>query len=95
MRGAGGYFTVSDPDGRSFNGLTEMDTVTCQHCGKLLRLEPKERPEDKYGLCFSCRDDRRPLSGIICTECKKKTGCLPLEAMLERMENRQRMLECR
>lgn len=91
MRRPGGYAVITNPapgkirlDGgrveMACEGVTELDTVTCAHCGAVNHIRPKERPEDLGGLCKSCMK-------LICPRCLDQ-GCTPLERQIEAMEQR-------
>ena len=69
--------------GRMFGGPwgndKEVDTFSCQHCNKVVFVEPFCDPADMGGLCRVC-------NGLICEECVKECICDPHEKKLERWE---------
>mgnify|MGYP001563227053 FL=1 len=72
----GGYATITGPD-----GLKELDTLSCCHCGGVSFIRPGSgRPR---GFCRLCM---KPTCGKA-----KCMDCLPLERMLEESENRGRL----
>lgn len=80
MRRPGGYSILTDPDASP----VERDTFSCQHCNRVVTVQPRCDPADLGGFCTVC-------AGLICPACSGK-GCDPLEKKLERMEHRDRML---
>src|SRR5688572_14414276 len=92
MRSPGGYAFIVNPspgkirlDGgrveRASEGVTELDTYRCGHCGCIKHVRPKERPEDLGGLCKTCMK-------LICPSCVNEMRCTPLEKRIEEMEER-------
>lgn len=92
MRNPGGYAYMVNPvmatvrlDDRpkemACEGVSEFDTFTCGHCGRVKHVKPRERPEDLGGLCKQCMK-------LICPGCVDQ-GCTPFEQKLERMEQRE------
>lgn len=73
-----GYAILNDPDNKN----REFDTLTCNHCQRIILLEPGKVPEG--GWCFQC-------SKMVCNNCVDK-GCTPWEKKMEQMEAKQRML---
>ena len=65
-------------------GANGFDTMTCNHCNRLIHVKARNRPEDIGGLCKQCM---RP----ICPFCLD-LGCTPFEKKLERWEARGRAL---
>lgn len=97
MRNAGGYAFVINPkaayvrlddkDARpemACEGITEFDTVRCGHCGRIVHVKARQRPEDIGGLCKQCMR-------FECPSCVDK-GCTPFEKKLEMAEARDRAL---
>lgn len=91
MRNPGGYAFIVNPtpskirlDGGRVDfaceGITEYDSFTCYHCGRVKHVKAKERPEDLGGLCKQCMK-------LICPGCVDQ-GCTPLEKKIEQMEQR-------
>lgn len=62
-------------------GQNEFDTMSCAHCGRIIHVAARQRPEDIGGLCFQCF---KP----VCPTCVERGHCDPLERKLERMEKR-------
>ena len=81
MRRPGGYGLVIGPDGN-----TEVDTFTCVHDQRVVRVPPGASPVDCGGWCGRC-------GAPICLECAKLGTCTPFEEKLERYEARQRSLQ--
>lgn len=91
MRRAGGYAVIVSPD-ESYaqlddkrarpqlirSGTTEFDTVSCGHCGRIVHVGARQRPEDIGGLCKVCMR-------FECPDCVDK-GCSPFEKRLEQAE---------
>ncbi len=75
-----GYAVISSPD-----GMTELDTMTCGHCNRILHLKARQNPENIGGLCKQCM---KP----ICPSCVDRGHCDPFEKKLERWEERDRVL---
>ncbi|MGH6821947.1 MAG: hypothetical protein ACREC4_00395 [Methylocella sp.] len=73
MRRPGGWLCIST-DGAN----KEFDTFTCRHCGTIVVVPHKCRPDDLGGLCTVC-------GGLVCPQCIGK-GCTPMERRLEQME---------
>lgn len=96
MRNPGGYgqvispqsgFVWFDPDRKEIEhikeGLFEVDTFTCGHCGRVSRVKPKMDAADCGGLCKGCMR-------LVCKYCVGKK-CDVLEKKLERAEKRERL----
>lgn len=94
MRKPGGYAFFLSPDAAFMrldersarpeqvnSGITEFDTFSCGHCGRVKHVRPRERPEDLGGLCRQCMK-------FLCPCCVDK-GCLPFEKRLEEAERRE------
>lgn len=77
----GGNAVITDP-----GGVTEFDTFTCGHCGTLVHVWPRQRPEDIGGFCRQCM---KPT----CPRCADDERCDPLERKLERAEARSAALK--
>lgn len=88
----GGYAFITNPTpskirldgGRvelACEGVTEMDTFSCGHCGSVRHVRVKERPEDLGGLCKSCMK-------LICPSCVEEGHCTPLLKRIEEQEER-------
>lgn len=77
MRNPGGYVRITSPE-----GVRELDSYTCGHCGRVTFVRPKERPEDLGGLCRLCG---KP----VCSGCHRRGTCDPLEKKLDRVERTQ------
>ncbi len=69
-----GLLTFSGPE-----GVQEMHTFTCNHCGGLVRFAAFANPEDLGGRCSLCAD-------LICPACVSKGQCDPFEEKLKRAE---------
>lgn len=91
MRNPGGYATIISPNNSVANldgrervlvrpGLTEVDSFSCGHCGRITHILPKQDPAAIGGLCRICMK-------LTCPQCTGK-GCDPLEKKLERAEAR-------
>ena len=91
-----GYATITSPspsvaktDGFQQHliceGVTEFDTMSCGHCGKVVHIAARQRPEDIGGFCCQCMK-------AICPGCTDTGRCDPLEKKLERAEARDRAL---
>jgi hypothetical protein len=78
---AGGYLLTSSIEN---DRVVEHDTMTCQHCNRLVVIEHKCRPEDLGGRCTCC-------GGLICPNCVGKS-CDHVEQKLERAEARYEAL---
>lgn len=86
----GGYFICVDPDApKGAPATIERDTFTCQHCNRIVRVEPMCAPEDVGGRCRNCGDG---LGGLICKKCAARGDCVPLEKAIAAMEDRGRFL---
>jgi len=92
MRNPGGYAVIFNPapgkvslDGGRLDfaceGVVEYDTVTCGHCGCVIHIRVKERPEDLGGLCKQCMK-------LICSSCVDDGQCTPLLKRIEEQEER-------
>jgi hypothetical protein len=94
FRHAHGYLVTSDPDptkSRGQEAKVENDTVTCGHCGRIVKVPPMCKPEDMtYELCFGCRRN-------ICLDCHdervRTNTCDVIEKKLERDEARARFAQ--
>lgn len=91
-----GYATITSPTPSVANtdglqrhviceGVNEFDTMTCGHCGRIVHIKARQRPEDIGGFCRACMR-------AICPTCVSHGGCAPLEKKLEAAENRERVL---
>lgn len=78
MRNPGGFLCITEPE-----STFESDTFSCSHCvpRRIVKVGPKERPEDVGGLCKICM-------GLICPRCVARGNCDPFEKKLERREAR-------
>lgn len=96
MRRPGGYAVITSPEPTTVNfdrlrceridaGTTEVDTFGCGHCGRVVHVKPRQRPEDIGGFCRQC-------TKAICPGCTASGRCDPLERKLERLEARERVL---
>lgn len=74
--GAGGYARIVGPD-----GIVEMDTITCNHCGRVVHETAEQRIEEKTSKCAGCMKR-------ICRRCTALQRCIPLEKTLEDMERK-------
>jgi hypothetical protein len=87
MRKPGGYLVTTDPDPRRSTGqlgLVENDTITCGHCGALVKVPPMCAPQDMpYAICWGCQRN-------ICAQCDHERArtltCDVIEKKLERWE---------
>lgn len=76
MQRAANYSTVTD----IYTGTQiEKDSFTCNHCQKVVTVEPRQRPEDIGGMCKVCFN-------LVCPECVGLYTCDVFEKKLERME---------
>lgn len=66
-------------------GANEFDTMGCGHCGRIVHVRARQRPEDIGGFCRQCMR-------AICPQCTDTGRCDPLEKKLERWEDRDRIL---
>ena len=66
-------------------GITEFDTLQCGHCGRVVHIKARQRPEDIGGFCRQCMK-------AICPDCTSTGRCDPLEKKLERAEALDRTL---
>lgn len=81
MRRAHGVLTIFDPDPQRSLGqrnVVEIDTFTCNHCNRIVKVPPKCEPAEVGGLCYICAQP-------ICPTCVGK-GCDPFEEKLKRSE---------
>lgn len=78
MRNPHGYLTITGPE-----GVVEMDTMLCNHCGGIVKVPPGQNPSDVGGICKQCM-------GTVCPRCYAMVGCTPFEKRIERMEARAR-----
>jgi len=96
MRSPHGYAVLTSPEAVTVNfdrlrcetlpsGVHEVDTFGCGHCGRVVHVKPRQRPEDLGGLCRQCM---KP----ICPGCIPSGRCDPLEKKLEAMEKRDMAL---
>lgn len=76
MRNAGGYGVLSRDDGR----VVEIDTFTCKHCQRIVRVPVKASPSDCGGWCALC-------CAPVCKACAG-ADCVPFEKQLEASERR-------
>lgn len=90
MRKAGGYVTISQPRTGMVNfdglrceevkeGIFEVDTFTCIHCGAVEHVEAKA-DVNRVGFCRNCM---KP----ICQRCSDQP-CVPFEKKLEMIERK-------
>ena len=84
MRRATNYSTLTDP-----SGVLERDGYTCNHCQRIVHVQPRQRPEDLGGLCKVC-------DGLICPRCydnrmRKGHVCKTWQAQMDEMEARDRL----
>lgn len=92
MRKPGFYFIKTDPDPQRSRGerpTVEREGFVCRHCGKAVWVPPMCDPAEVGGRCYTCTDNRDPLSGLICPACVKRGGCEPFEEALRRVEARE------
>lgn len=92
-----GYAVITQPEGDSrvnldgfqvaetSGGVAEFDTFSCCHCGRIIHVQARQRPEDIGGFCRQCM---KP----VCPTCVDIGRCDPLEKKLERAEARDRAL---
>ena len=83
MRRASNYSTLTDP-----GGVLERDGYTCNHCQKIVHVQPRQAPEDLGGLCKVCM-------GLLCPGCydlrmRKGVTCKTWQAQMDEMEARAR-----
>lgn len=79
MRKALGYRIITDPYTQ-----TEIDTATCCHCARIINKKPFEQiPEALAARCTCC-------DALMCAECAKRGGCLPIEKRLDQYEAKMR-----
>ena len=71
-----GWICISDPQ----EGVTEIDTFTCFHCQRVIKVAPRQDPYSLGGLCYSCNK-------LICDQCVGK-GCAPFEKQIKEMEDK-------
>jgi len=69
-----GWAVLVDPG--VTHGTQEWDTITCQHCNKMVRLKTKD---DLGGFCRLCMK-------AICGPCADQGQCTPFEKKLEEYE---------
>lgn len=73
-----GYLTIHDER----HALVEIDTITCCHCCKIVKLNERDGtklpPPPWCLLCAKCQ----------CQECAATGECVPLERKLARAEAR-------
>lgn len=74
--GVGGYAIITGPD-----GIVEMDTITCNHCGGVKHGTPDRKLEEKTVKCSGCMKR-------ICLRCARRQRCIPLEKQIEDMERK-------
>ena len=83
MRNPGGYGVIIDPD----KGLTEFDTITCNHCQRIVHVGAGQDPSTIGGFCLICMKH-------ICEYCQGRMaqgfGCVPWEKKMEQIEARDR-----
>jgi hypothetical protein len=60
-------------------------TFTCAHCGRVVIVPHKARPDECGGLCML---ELKP----VCPKCHTIGTCTPFEKRLEQMEARSRLL---
>ena len=60
-------------------GVMEIDTFSCFHCGRITHVMPKCDPAELGGFCKQCMKH-------ICRFCYAKGNCDPLEEKLMRAE---------
>lgn len=80
--------TIRDPHGyavivTSAGKPIEFDTLTCNHCDRLLFVS-----HDTWGFCHGCNNP-------ICQGCYEgleQTGCIPWQKRLDLEEQRDRLL---
>ena len=65
----------------AFGHVTEAETLTCNHCGKIF-LKPGSG--DPVGFCHMCFSP-------VCLECGKIDRCDPFEEKLKRLEQQSRL----
>lgn len=70
-----GYCVVIGPD-----GMREIDSVLCEHCGKNIWTKPARDPADFGARCTIC-------DSFICSECRDRP-CATLEYRLDQYERR-------
>lgn len=72
--GLGGYAIITGPD-----GIVEMDTITCNHCGAVVHGTPERSLELKTTKCIGCmRRVHRRCAG----------RCNPIEKQIEEYEKK-------
>ncbi len=84
-----GYLVTTDPDPTKSKGqqaVSEYATVTCGHCGHLVKVDLKA-PEPPTELCYGCQRN-------ICRRCvaerRQAMKCVTIEQRLELWEARDR-----
>ena len=75
MRTAANYSASFGPDGP----VLECDNFTCQHCQRIVFVQPKQAAPDMGGLCKQCM-------GLICPRCYEARVCIPWEKEMARRE---------
>lgn len=82
MRRASNHSTLIDP-----SGVLERDGYTCNHCQRIVHVQPRQRPEDLGGLCKVCMN-------LLCPHCyalrMKGAVCKTWEKQMDEMEARDR-----
>lgn len=77
MRRPGGYATWTDPE----KPIREADTFTCNHCNRVVIVQPKG---DAGGFCRICM---KP----VCGRCADLGRCITFEKRMEISEARDRL----
>lgn len=77
MRNPGGYGVATDRE--TGKVISETDSFTCGHCGRIVFVKPKCDPADLGGNCYLCWK-------LVCPQCHAKGNCDPMEKKLDRME---------
>jgi len=80
LRKAKSYIQILDPEAPG--GLIEQDSFSCAHCNRIVIVEPGSGRE--RGICQRCRK-------LVCGRKACMDRCDPIEAKIERMEQRQNL----
>jgi|ERR1035437_3046059 hypothetical protein len=95
MRKPGGYAVITSPEPSNVNfdgfrcetvpmGMTERDTYSCCHCGRVVHVKPMVSMDEFGSMCRNCMK-------MTCPDCASGP-CVPFQKRLEEMEHRDRML---
>lgn len=95
MRRPGGYAVITCPvpvevsfdrarRERLGEGNFELDTFTCQHCGRVVHVKPGMIPDELGSMCRNCMR-------MVCSICAPGP-CVPFEKKLDLAERRAQAL---